>query len=204
MSLESALALAVICFIPMAIPGPGVLALVGHTLAKGYRASFSMMLGMLAGDLIFIALTIGGLAVLAKSFETTFLIIRLAAAAYLVVLGVKAWQAGPLDLRDADQQAPKRRRGFISGLLLTLSNPKVIAFYAGILPGFMDLGALQPLDALLAVGIVLGVLVCVLVFYMLAASRARTLLKGERTLKLMNRSSGTVMIGAGITIAVKG
>lgn len=86
---------------------------------------------------------------------------------------------------------------------MTLSNPKVIIFYVGVLPAFMDLAALSPQDALLAVGIVLGVLVFVLVSYAAAASRARTMLKSERALKLMNRGLGSVMIGAGITIAVR-
>lgn len=203
MSIESALALALICFVPMVIPGPGVLALIAHALAKGFRRSVPMIFGMLSGDLVFVTLAIGGMSVIARNFETTFLVIRLCAAAYLVYLGVKAWRAGTLNL-DADAVPDKSRaRGFLSGLLLTLSNPKVIAFYVGILPGFMDLSALNTKDALLAIGIVLGVLTGVLVSYAATAARARTLLKSERALKLMNRGSGTVMIGAGITIATR-
>lgn len=203
MSVESSLALAAICFIAMVTPGPGLLALVGHALAKGFRRSAPMIAGMIAGDLIFVTLAIAGLSVIARSFEATFLVIRLAAAAYLVYLGVKAWRAGPLNPNEPANAPKSRVRGFMSGLLLTLSNPKVIVFYVGILPGFMDLSALSPSGALLAIGVVLGVLVCVLVFYALAAARARAMLKSERALKLMNRGSGSVMIGAGITIAVK-
>ena len=162
-----------------------------------------MICGMLTGDFIFVLLAIGGLSVIARSFETTFLIIRLCAAAYLVYLGIKAWRAGPLDL-SVERAAEKGHvRGYLSGLLLTLSNPKVIIFYVGILPGFMDLGALSPADALIAVCIVLGVLVVVLVSYAAASAQARALLKSDRALKLMNRGSGSVMIGAGITIAVR-
>ena len=203
MSVESAVALAIICFISMVIPGPGVLALLGHTMSKGLRRSAGFIIGMVTGDLIFLILVIGGLAMIAQRFQTTFLVIRIFAAGYLVFLGIMAWRAPPLDLEANNLPLRGGLRGFVSGLLLTLSNPKVIIFYVGILPGFMDLSALSPLGALMAVAIALGVLVCVLVSYATAASRARTLLKSQRALKLMNRSSGSVLIGAGITIAVR-
>jgi len=203
MSVESAVALAIICFISMVIPGPGVLALLGHAMSKGLRRSAGFIIGMVTGDLIFLILVIGGLAMIAQSFQTTFLVIRIVAAGYLVFLGIKAWRAPLLDLETSNVPLRGGFRGFVSGLLLTLSNPKVIVFYVGILPGFMDLSALSPLDALMAVGIALSVLVCVLVCYAAAASRARTLLKSQRALKLMNRGSGSVLIGAGITIAVR-
>ena len=203
MSAESAVALAIICFISMVIPGPGVLALLGHTMSKGLRRSAGFIIGMVTGDLIFLILVIGGLAMIAQRFQTTFLVIRIFAAGYLVFLGIMAWRAPPLDLEANNLPIRGGLRGFVSGLLLTLSNPKVIIFYVGILPGFMDLSALSPLGALMAVAIALGVLVCVLVSYAAAASRARTLLKSQRALKLMNRGSGSVLIGAGITIAVR-
>jgi len=203
MSIESALALAVISFISMVVPGPGVLALLGHAMSKGFRRSIGFIIGMVSGDLIFLILVIGGLAMIARSFETTFMVIRILAASYLVILGIKAWRTAPLDLEAPDVSVKSGLRGFVSGLLLTLSNPKVIIFYVGILPAFIDLTTLAPLDALMAVSIVLGVLVCVLTSYAATASRARAMLKSERALKLMSRGSGSVMIGAGITIAVR-
>lgn len=203
MSIENSLALALACFIVMVTPGPGVIALMGHALSKGLRRSVGFIIGMVCGDLVFLTLVIGGLAMIARTFETPFLVIRFAAAAYLIYLGVKAWRAGAIDLEAAAAQNHSAARGFFSGLLLTLSNPKVIVFYVGFLPGFFDLAALGPLDALIAVAIVLGVLVSVLVAYAVAAARARTLLNSERSRKLINWGSGSVMIGVGLTIAVR-
>jgi len=203
MSIENSLALALACFIVMVTPGPGVIALMGHALSKGLRRSVGFIIGMVCGDLVFLTLVIGGLAMIARTFETPFLVIRFAAAAYLIYLGVKAWRAGAIDLEAAAAHNHSAARGFFSGLLLTLSNPKVIVFYVGFLPGFFDLAALGPLDALIAVAIVLGVLVSVLVAYAVAAARARTLLNSERSRKLINWGSGSVMIGVGLTIAVR-
>jgi threonine/homoserine/homoserine lactone efflux protein len=203
MSAQSAMALAVICFISMAIPGPGLLGLLGHTLSKGLRRSVGFIVGMVCGDLAFLILVIGGLSMIASRFELAFTVIRLCAAGYLIYLGFRAWRAAPTELDEADISTNDSLRGFVSGLLITLSNPKVIIFYVGILPSFIDLGALAPLDAVLAIAIVLGVLVFVLVSVALAAARARALLKSERALKLMNRGAGSVMIGVGVTIIAR-
>lgn len=203
MSIESSLALAAICFIAMATPGPGILALIGRAMLRGLRGSAGFMLGMVAGDLVFLGLVIGGLAVIAGSFETTFLVVRYVAAGYLVYMGIKAWTSPPAMPAAAAGPVKSGLSGFFSGLLLTLSNPKVIVFYIGVLPGFIDLNELSPFDAMLAVVIVLGVLASVLVFYAAGAARARALLRDERARKLLNRGSGSLMIGVGVSIAAR-
>lgn len=203
MSLESALALALICFLSMVSPGPGILALLGHALTRGFRRSTGMVAGMIMGDMAYVVMVIGGLAMIASRYETAFLVIRFVAAGYLIVMGIRAWRAGPMDF-EADKWREKSQfRGFVHGLALTLSNPKVIVFYIGILPGFIDLTTLSPGDALLATSIILSVLVVVLVSYVSAASRIRLMLNNERSQKMMNRGSGSVLVGAGIAVAMR-
>jgi len=208
MTLESALALAAICFISMVSPGPGVIALVGHAMSRGFRHSIGFIIGMVAGDLTFLTLAILGMAVIAHAFEGLFMAIRLIAAGYLIYLGLKAWRAAPMafaQLKEAAKAPPRghQSKSFLSGLLITLSNPKVIMFYIGILPSFIDLTALSTGDVAIVVGIVLGVLAVLMTSYALAAGRARHMLKSERAQRLLNRGSGTVMIGAGIVIATR-
>ena len=208
MTWESALALALVCFVPMITPGPGVLALIGHALTNGFRRSLGFIAGMVAGDLIFLSFAILGMAVIARSYEGLFMAIRLCAAAYLVYLGIKAWRAPPVVFNgspgDEDRSARNHHaRGFLSGLLTTLSNPKVIMFYIGVLPGFVDLAALSPSGVVTLAGIVIGVLSVLMLGYALAAGRARALLKSERSVRHINRGSGTVLVGVGLYIAVR-
>ena len=209
MTVTVAFALALACFIAMAAPGPGTFALTGHALAHGLRRSVGFIVGMLVGDLIFMAFAIGGLAVIARSYQDLFLVIRICGAAYLIYLGIKAWRAAPKILAEGRKQIERSARahnirGFISGLLVTLSNPKVIIFYIGILPAFVDLGTLTFIDAVIMVGIVTGVLLPVLVSYGALAERARTMLTSDRGQKMLNRGSGSVMIGAGVVSATRG
>jgi len=209
MTWHSSIALAAACFIFMATPGPGTMALVGHTLANGFRRSTGFILGMVAGDLLYLAFAILGMAMIARSFEDVFTVIRLAAAGYLVYLGIRAWRAIPAGFNDTGEPTGALARGhysksFTSGLLVTLSNPKVIMFYVGFLPGFADLGALSPFDIVVMVGVVIGVLVSLMTGYALAAGRARQMMAGTRAVRALNRGSGSVMIGAGIFIALRG
>ncbi len=208
MTWESALALAATCFISMVSPGPGVMALVGHALASGFRRSIGFILGMVTGDLIFLTLAILGMAAIAHAFESLFMAIRLAAAGYLVYLGLRAWRAAPRifdALRQGDTPARSHHaKGYLSGLAVTLSNPKVIIFYIGILPGFVDLTALSSTDVGIVTGIVVGVLAALMIGYAAAAGRARHMLRSQRAQKLLNRGSGSVMIGAGVIIATRG
>jgi len=208
MTIETALALALASFVFMASPGPGTFALLGHALAHGFGRTFGFILGMVAGDLVYLALAIGGMAIVARAFEAVFLGIRIAAAVYLIWLGLRAWRAVPLVFAEGSAALERAERahharGFISGLLVTLSNPKVIMFYIGFLPAFIGLDTLSAGNAALLSGIVIGVLFSLMTAYAATAGRARAMLRGERAQRLLNRGSGTVMIGAAIAIAVR-
>jgi threonine/homoserine/homoserine lactone efflux protein len=91
----------------------------------------------------------------------------------------------------------------VSGLIITLSNPKVILFYCGFLPTFLDLSALTLSDLVLVVGIVTTVLSFVLSTYALLAIRARRMFTNKKAARRLNRSAGGVMIATGVVIATR-
>ncbi len=91
----------------------------------------------------------------------------------------------------------------MTGLVITLSNPKVILFYCGFLPTFLDLSALTLIDLVIVVTIITLVLGCVLGTYAFLASRARRLFTNQLAVRRLNRTAGGVMMAAGITIAVR-
>jgi len=209
MTWESSIALTIACAISMAAPGPGVMALVGHALGNGFRRSTGFIVGMVTGDLIYLTFAILGMAALARSFEGAFMIIRLTAACYLIYLGIRAWRSAPVVFKGTTEEIGTSGRrhqskGFVSGLLTTLSNPKVMMFYVGFLPSFVDLTRLTHLDVAIVAGIVAGVLSLLMASYAMAAGRARHLLKSARAVRALNRGSGSVMIGAGVFIAARG
>ena len=203
MSIETIIALAVACFVLMATPGPGTLATVGRGLAHGLGRTLVFILGIITGDLIYLFLVIFGLAALADAYGEVFIVIRWAGAAYLVYLGIKAWRTPAVSLESVSTQAARPVRDFMGGLSLTLGNPKVILFYTAFLPSFIDLTMLSYSDIAIIAAVVSGVPFFVMVVYAWLADRSRRMFRSERAVKIMNRSAGTVMIGAGAVIATR-
>ncbi len=203
MSIETIIALALACFVLMGTPGPGTLATVGRGLAHGLGRTLVFILGIITGDMIYLFLVIFGLAALADAYGEVFVVIRWAGAAYLVYLGIKAWRAPAAPLESISTEAARPVRDFMGGLSLTLGNPKVILFYTAFLPSFIDLTTLSYSDIAIIAAVVSGMLFFVLVVYAWLADRSRRVFRSERAVKIMNRSAGTVMIGAGAVIATR-
>jgi len=213
MDVKSLLVFAVALAIAAGIPGPGVLAVVSCAIGRGLKAALLMTIGLVIGDLVYFTAAILGMAALAHSMGELFFIVKLAGAAYLIWLGVKLWRA-KVDLApaaslqtDAASQPLRQPRGHIGNLLaglgVTLGNPKTIAFYAGLLPTFIDLQRLTFPTAIAMAGIVVLLVGGIIATYALVAAQARGFLGNRRYLKLVNRTAGTMMIGAGVTVATQ-
>ncbi len=203
MSTEAIIALVIACFALMAVPGPGVLATVARGLAHGLGRTLIFILGIVAGDLIYLFLAILGLAALASAYSEIFVVIRWGGAAYLIYLGIKAWRAPAVPLESTSVKPANPVRDFMGGLLMTLGNPKVILLYTAFLPTFIDLTALSHTDIAIVAAMVSGVLFFIMASYAWLADRSRRIFRSERAVRAMNRSAGTVLIGAGVIIAAR-
>jgi threonine/homoserine/homoserine lactone efflux protein len=193
MSLASLLAYCSALFIAAAIPGPGMTAIVARALGSGFRETFFMGLGLVLGDLIYLTAVILGLAFVAQTFTTAFMVIKILGALYLVYIAYKLWTAG---LLPQDIQAKKSASvglSFLSGLLVTLGNPKTMLFYVALVPTLIDLRAIGLNEYAVLVGSTFIVLMAVLIPYILLASRARLLLKQPRALKSLNRIAAGIL-----------
>ena len=204
MSLESMITLALAMFILAASPGPGIFAATAQALSGGFRSSLNVIASIVTGDLLFLVLAVFGLSAVAATMGELFFLVRLAGGGYLVWLGIRMWTRKPESATgtiSVNHRGPWKR--YLGGLFITLGNPKVILFYAGFLPNFLDLGRLQSVDFLVAAFIVSGVLFVVMVFYCLGAARMRRLFSSPRSLCNLNRGAGTIMIGAGVAVAAR-
>ncbi len=198
MTFVSALALAAAIFILAVSPGPGMLAVSARAMGSGFRASLAVIAGIVLGDLIFLLLAIFGLSVLAEALGGFFTIVRILGGFYLVWLGVKLWRRAPSPDGLTSRQDPSRTLGnFTSGLVIALSNPKVIIFYVSFLPTFLDLHSLTWTEAAVTALIVASIVTTVLAGYAMAASRARHLLSSPRSVQRLNRTAGATMVAAG-------
>jgi len=204
MTIETTIAFTLAMLILAVTPGPGVFASVAQALSAGFRSAWNVIAGIILGDILFLMLAIFGLSAVARVLGEFFFIIRLLGGAYLIWLGYKMWTSQPLSF-SANQGAKKRNgwQRFLGGLFITLGNPKVILFYVGFLPTFIDLNHLKGTDILVISSVVALVLAGVMGVYTFMAGRARLLFTSQRATRNLNRSAGTVMIGTGLVIAIK-
>ena len=203
MNLWSVLLLAGAMFLLAVTPGPGVLATVARALASGFRPAALVVAGIVLGDIAFLLLAIFGLGALAAVLGELFSIVKYLGAAYLIWFGLRLWLSEPAPGNHGSGIDTRASGDLLSGLLITLANPKVILFYLGLLPTFIDLQRLTAVDILVTVTVVATVLGTTLLAYAFAAARAGELVRSRRAVRNLNRTAGTVMLAAGTTLAIK-
>lgn len=203
MSFTALFAYAAALFIAAAIPGPGITAIVARALGSNFRETFFMGLGLVLGDMTYLTAVILGLAFVAQTFAEVFIVIKIAGALYLGYIACKLWTAGLLPQDVAAKKASNIGMSFLSGLLVTLGNPKTMLFYVALVPTLIDLNGigLREYGILLATTFV--VLLVVLVPYMLLASRARLMLKQPRALQALNKMAAGILAGTAAFIATR-
>ncbi len=199
MSLEGALSFFIAIFIFGITPGPGVFAILAKALTQGHKACFSLILGMVMSDIVYLIATCFGLASLASHWNEVFTLIRLIGAFYLLYLGWKLWTAPiVVDTLERAENNRQRRLSFLQGFLISASNPKVILFYIAFLPTFMDLSALSNTDIALASVLTFAALMLGLMLIARFAAKARSALTSEQAQRHLNRGAGALMMGAGV------
>lgn len=204
MTIESSLSFLLAIFIFGITPGPGVFAILARALVSGAPSCFVLALGMTISDIIYLVLACFGLAALAENWSEAFMVVRIVGAVYLAYLGVKMWRASRQQLPEEIPIKEKSELSFLQGFIISASNPKVILFYIAFLPTFMDLTVLTRSDIVLAAGLTLVGLMAGLTMIAYGASSARRLVRSDSGQKILNRTSGSVMIGAGAYLVSSG
>ncbi|MBQ9693862.1 MAG: LysE family translocator [Kiritimatiellae bacterium] len=122
------------CFLMVFAPGPDNCFVLAQSAAFGAPAGLAVTAGLASGLLVHITLAVLGAAVLLEKFPRVADLISLLGAFYLLWVAWGMWQSG-LSQQTAEQQS---LAGFyLKGVILNLSNPKVILFFLAFLPRFL-------------------------------------------------------------------
>jgi threonine/homoserine/homoserine lactone efflux protein len=152
----------IIMVVLAALPSTSVALVIARSATHGFADGAAVSLGIVCGDLVFILLTLTGLAALAEITGSLFLLVKYIAAVYLIWLGVSLLRTGhqrtsalrPAQLTLAPVGSDRTASGtggsmltsYLAGLLLTLADIKAIFFYLSLLPTFVDPDALNMRD----------------------------------------------------------
>jgi threonine/homoserine/homoserine lactone efflux protein len=201
MSLQVYFAFVAACIALALLPGPMVTLVIANGLRHGTRAALINVAGAQLGLAIVIGIVAVGLTSLMATMGYWFDWVRFAGAAYLVWLGIKLI-GFPVEGLSADEPPPPPRGGFfLQGLLVLLSNPKVLVFFGAFIPQFMDMSR-DHLSQVSLLGVTFMAIAGVTdAMYALLSGRARTMFSARRT-RLVSRVSGGFMIGGGLWLAL--
>ncbi|MGH3672923.1 MAG: LysE family translocator [Pseudonocardiaceae bacterium] len=183
-------------------PGPGTATILRVAARDGRRAAMSAIVGNCAGVLVWGILSALGVSTLILASQLAFDTLRVAGAAVLIVIGLRSL----FGRRGGDEppagNGPQRAAGWRSGLVTSVSNPKLAVFFVALFPQFIAPGSAVLPYALAMAGVI--VLLDVLWFSMLAlgVDRARNALK-PRVQHGMERFTGAVMVGLGVRLATE-
>ncbi|WP_207958207.1 LysE family translocator [Streptomyces sp. YIM 98790] len=207
-SADRLLAFAAMSFLLIAVPGPSVLFVIGRALAHGRRAALTTVAGNTIGAGVLVAAVALGVGPVVERSVVVFTVLKLAGAAYLVYLGVKAWRGrgGAPAAATGDVSGRGGPRTLWDGFAVGVANPKTIVFFAAVLPQFVDRGQGHVTAQMLLLGLVFNAiaLVCDSVWGLAAAAARTWFARSPRRLSLVGGAGGLMMIGLGVTVAATG
>lgn len=189
--------------ISVAYPGPTVAALVARVIARGARDVLPFLAAIWLGEILWLSAAVLGLAALAATLGALFAVVKTVGAAYLLVLAWSMWFASAEPV-DASLPAERRLwRMFAAGLTVSIGNPKNMLFYLTLLPTVVVFGHVDAAGWAELCLVALVVLAVVDSCWVLAAARARVLLRSRRAMRIANRTGASMMACAAVAIATR-
>ncbi|GAB2522627.1 LysE family translocator [Lysobacter humi (ex Lee et al. 2017)] len=182
------------------VPGPGTACVLAHAASGGARSGIRAGLGLETATFVHAAAAGLGLSALLATSALAFDVVKYAGAAYLVVLGLRAWRNSPAASPPGGNAAPDAavyRRSVLVGLL----NPKAALFFLAFLPQFVD-----PARGAVALQFLLfGAMLAVIGFshsLLLSLATARISRRlGNAHARWKDRLLGTTFIALGLRLA---
>ncbi|MGI9415320.1 MAG: LysE family translocator [Hyphomicrobiales bacterium] len=182
-------------------PGPAMTLIVANSASFGPRAGLVTVGGNTVGLGVLLGAVIAGLSYVLLLMADYFDWIRWIGALYLVWLGISRIRASTGPLAGAQVAASNgNRRYFWQGLLVGLSNPKVLLFYGAFFPQFVDFSHNVGHQLLVLAVTFLVLALAVDGGMALAASRAGKWL-ASRKARLIDRVGGMLLIAGGLWLA---
>ncbi|CUA93848.1 LysE family transporter [Thiomonas bhubaneswarensis] len=187
-------------------PGAGAISCMTAGLRFGWRLGVWNILGLQLGIAAILVVVAAGLGAVLAASETAFSIIKWFGVAYLLWLGIQQWRAPAHGMAEADGHAkntepPTRTQLVLRGFLINASNPKGLVFMLAVLPQFINPAEPQ-LHQYLLCGLSLFITdIVVMNAYTLLAARLLVTLRSPQHQLWLQRSFGTLFIGAALLLS---
>lgn len=188
-------------------PGPNNLLAIFNGARYGVSSAAVGGIGRIVAFILMISVTAAGLGVVLAASETAFFVIKWGGAVYLVWLGIKSWFAKVNEDGDSTGQMvlmdnPGPFKLAKTEFLTAVGNPKAILIFTAFFPQFLDPAvAYGPQFTVMGVTFI-AMETSVLLAYGLLGGQVKGLIKSARHMRMLNRVSGTLLVGAGVLLAL--
>jgi RhtB (resistance to homoserine/threonine) family protein len=187
------------------MPGPDTAVVTKNALVGGRRAGVFAAVGVSVGLTVWTAAAAFGIAALLRASAIGFLALELVGAVYLIWIGLQLLRTRDFLTGAAatGSPAPARGKALRQGLLSDLGNPKVAVFFTSFLPQFVHGDGPAFLSLLLLGGLFALLTVIWLAAYATAVGHASAVMRRPAVRRALDRCTGVVLIGFGISIALE-
>jgi len=189
-------------------PGPDNIFVLLQSARHGWRAGLCVVLGLCLGIVGHTAAVALGLAALLAASALAFTVLKLCGAVYLTWLAWGALRAPAVAVAQDGAGAVGAQSGSAlrmagRGVLMNLSNPKVLIFFLAFLPQFADpaRGSVAPQIMLLGLVFILATLLVFGAIALFSGTFGALLLRSARAQRLLNRAAGVVFLGLAVKLA---
>ncbi len=189
-------------------PGPDNLFVITLSALRGVRAGLWVVLGLCSGLIVHTLAVAWGVAALFAASATAFTVLKLLGAAYLLYLAWGAWRA-PASVPDetggaATLPAMAPPQAWLRGVIMNLTNPKVILFFLAFLPQFSNpaRGSVAVQTFLLGLIFIVAAGLTFSILALLAGGIGQKLQRSARAQRWLNRSASVVFVGMAAKLLV--
>jgi threonine/homoserine/homoserine lactone efflux protein len=199
MDLQTIITFSLAVFALAVKPGPGMMTLISRTLSFGISACLLFMVGISIVCFAYLAIVLAGLRIAEEDLVFITIALKAAAAFYLIYLGVKGLQNPDIALATSEMKEQKMFDHFLSGVMVSFSNPLVIVFYGGLVPSIVGDATLGFTDWVIMCAIVATVETGVALSYCMPLAYSRNFIT-PMTLRKINIASSIALIFIGLYI----
>lgn len=188
-----------VALVVIVTPGQDTALTVRNALVAGRRGGVLTALGVVTGQVTWALAASAGLSAVLLASSSLFTALRLAGAAYLILLGAGALLQALRGRAFVGREA-RHRPAYRQGLLSNLGNPKMVVFFTSLLPQFGGTSFATLLG--------LGLVFCTMTFLWLSAygvvvAKAGDVLRRPRIRRLLDAATGTVLVAFGLRLAAE-
>ena len=190
------------CLVLAIAPGPDNIFVLTQSALQGKKAGLLVVLGLCTGLLFHTSAVALGVAVIFKTSELAFTLLKVAGAVYLLYLAWGAFRSGAAAIQGHGNTILRNGQLYRRGIFMNVTNPKVSIFFLAFLPQFADpsRGSLTFQMLILGFVFILSAVLVLGAIALAAGSLGEWLSRSANVQRWINRLAGTVFVGLAVKL----